>query len=134
MSDFPAFYFRPVNDNVNPSNVDRSFVDRLKVKNLQKEIDDMLSNIEATSQLNGFFSPLVGESGISSEYVGSYDLSFDEIITDHATPVLPMDYFYNLFSLQRPKPRLISINETPLPSTLKANLEVIKNEYITTLY
>jgi hypothetical protein len=122
MNEFlPDLYFYPVNDNINPSNVDRTFSERQRVKKLQQEVNNMLEDIESAARLNGFFSPLVGESGY-------YELSFDDIIYTNNSDSLQNDYFLNLFSPERPKPRIISINENPTSSPLKAKLEIIKND------
>src|ERR1700735_2384258 len=58
-------------------NVDTSFTERLRLKNLQLEINAMIETIEATSNLNNYFGPMVGESQGYFMNVPSFDVITD---------------------------------------------------------
>jgi hypothetical protein len=120
------------NDNINTSNVDKTFNRRLEVKRLAESMDNLLDDIQAAAKLNGFDGPLVGESGYTPGFnERDYDLGFNMMLSE--TPEnYTNDFFYSLYSSLQDAPgkypRLITDNKNPLTSPLKAHLEVIKSD------
>jgi hypothetical protein len=115
-----------MNDNINTSNVDRTFMGRLELRRkeefYERELAELLENISSSAELDSFvFDTLPADS--------KDELFYFEL--PYAEEILPYNNYGSIFSNEphRPRPRLIHINMEPIASDKsKPVLEVIKNE------